>query len=782
MTATADKTLERSYNYVDKSGNVLYQVLRWNPKSFSQRAADGKGGWKNSLDGVERVPFKLPELLRSIARGETIYVCEGEKDCDALYKLGLMTTTNAQGAKYKWPDSWASYFEDAVRVVVIADNDKPGLAAAEQRAGVIARVCPDTRIIAALPGEGVKDASDWIAAGGTTEKLEELAEAAPRAKATKPRAANDLTPVIMPVMEQWRELTHRLIEDGRIDVLTPGGPLRDNGSRSMQCPMPGHEGKEDTKPSAWIGQIGTPYIWGCDQHGQLLLWPFLVASGWARDKEDAQRKVTELGYSLPVSPSRDLVSKMDPAAAKLALAELISKRSDIANGRWFVKLFASSVRFNRDRQAWYVWDGKRWLLDRGTDIEKYAKRAVDELLRQAVKLALDDEKRQILIRYALQCGTVKAVTNMLKMARSEDEIECRETDFDADPYLLNVRNGTIDLRTGELREHRQEDFITRCVDVDYDPNVRNDEWERTLLQVFCDDPDTVRYFQRAMGYSITGCVNEECFFLMYGTGRNGKGTLLESVEALFDEYVKTTPFNTFQKQKNTGGAATPELAELAGARIVVASEAPEDARFALDRLKGLTGGDRVNARFLHLNPFTYKPQFKIWIAVNYRPKANADDVAFWERVKAVPFNRTFKDEERDKTLKTRLKASLQGILTWVVEGAVVWHREGLGTCKAVEESTQDYLAENDHFTRWLTECCVTGDAKMVATTKALSDSYLKWVGENDISQFEWLNPTAFGLKLTRLGFEKDGTQKKRTGIGLRAVDEERLPESEQTPF
>src|SRR6185437_13010696 len=245
---------DRIYEYRDGDGKTLYQVARWNnPKSFSQRAADGNGGWTYSLKGVERVPFMLPELLRAVRRRETVYVVEGEKDSEALYALGLMATTNAQGAKAHWPDSWANFFAGATRVVVIADNDKPGLDAALQRAGVIARVCVDTRIIAALPGEGVKDASEWIAAGGTVEKLEELAEAAPRAKATKPNTSNGLAPLIVPVMEEWRELTHRLVDDGHIDVLMAGGRWRDDGSCPMQCPIPGHKGQEETKPSAWIG-------------------------------------------------------------------------------------------------------------------------------------------------------------------------------------------------------------------------------------------------------------------------------------------------------------------------------------------------------------------------------------------------------------------------------------------------------------------------------------------------------------------------------------------------
>lgn len=768
------KKADHIYKYVDQDGRTLYEVARWdNPKSFSQRAADGNGGWKYSLRGVERVPFRLPELLRSVGRGETIYVVEGEKDCEALYKLGLIATTNAQGAKARWPDSWADYFARAARVVVIADNDKPGLDAAKQRAGIIARLCLDTRLIEALPGEGVKDASDWIAAGGTAEELERLAEAALQAKATKAAAANDRAPVVMPIMEEWRELARQLVDDGRIDVLTPGGPWRENGSRSMRCPIPGHSGQEETKPSAWIGAVGTDYIWGCDKHGHRLLLPFLVMSGWAADKESARRKLHDLGYRLPASPARDLVPRMDEGAAKLAVAELLSKRNDIANGRWFVKLFASKLRYNRNRDKWYVWDGKRWRPDKGTERHKFAKAAVDELLRQAVKAPLEDERRDELISYALKCGTVKAANNMLEMAKSEDEVDCGEADFDSNPWLLNVLNGTIDLRTGELGPHRQEDFISKLVHVEYDPNANSELWEKTLLELFEGRQETSRYVQRAVGYSLTGDTSDECFFMLYGTGRNGKGTFIETLQALLKEYRETTPFETFLARRSSTNA-TPELAKLAGSRVVVASESAEGRAFATAQLKNLTGGDEVAARFLFQNPFTYKPQFKIWLVTNDKPMASADDYAFWERCKVVPFKHTFERGERDTTLKARLKEELQGVLTWCVEGCRAWQAEGLGTCPDVEESTREYQEENDQVAQWIADCCIVGDGK-ISTTAELLESYVAWVTANGIPKHEWLNPTVLGRTLTKRGYSKDRTGKKRSGIRLRLADE-------QTPF
>ena len=188
------------------------------------------------------------------------------------------------------------------------------------------------------------------------------------------------------------------------------------------------------------------------------------------------------------------------------------------------------------------------------------------------------------------------------------------------------------------------------VPVEYDQSARSEFWEDTLYQVFEGREDTVRYVQRAVGYSLTGDTSEECFFLLYGTGRNGKGTFIEALQALLKEYRETTSFDTFLAKRFSGNAR--RSLRISGSRVVVASESADGRAFATAQLKNLTGGDEVTARFLYANPFTYKPQFKIWLITNDKPKAPADDYAFWERCKVVPFKHTFERDERDTHAKS----------------------------------------------------------------------------------------------------------------------------------
>jgi putative DNA primase/helicase len=452
------------------------------------------------------------------------------------------------------------------------------------------------------------------------------------------------------------------------------------------------------------------------------------------------------------------------AKRSTALAALCEKRNDLGNGAWFVHLYGDRVRYNRNQQVWLFWDGKRWRADRGTDAEKYAKRAVHEMLRRGAATHDDD-----LAQYALKCGSVKARDNMLTMARSEDAVDFGQVDFDADMWLLNVNNGTIDLRTGALRPHDPDDLITTLIPVDYDPAARSELWERTLSQVFEGREETVRYFQRATGYSLTGDVRHECFFLLYGEGRNGKGTVVETLQHLLKEYRRTTQFETFLKKRFTGGINN-EFADLAGARVVVASESEDGRSFSAGVIKNLTGGDEVTTRFLYQNLFTYKPAFKIWLITNFKPGVSADDLAFWERCKVIPFKHTFAAGERNETLKTQLSAvrEQQGILAWAVRGCLDWQSQGLGSCPDVEESTKAYRDENDHFAQWLAVACVTGPDKTAATGDLLA-SYVEWCAANGIEKWKMLNPTAFGLKLKL--YPKDARGKKRTGIGLRSPRE-----------
>jgi P4 family phage/plasmid primase-like protien len=785
-------TIIATYAYRDEAGGTLFEVLRKDPKAFTQRIPTAGGEYEYKLNGVRRVPFTLPELLSDIRNGETICVVEGERDVLSLREAGVAATTFAMGADFKWTDESARYFTGAKRVIVICDNDDPGRTYGHRNAALLAKTFPemDVRVIDTLPGVPEKgDATDWIAGGGTKEVLMALATVAPRASKPRTRAGTVVEPVALPIMEEWRELAHQIADESTVPELTAGGDRRENGSRSMRCPLDGHTTGEDIKPSAWIGAEGSSYIVGCDKHGHFLLLPFLIESGWASDKPDARQKLRDLGYTLPASPAKQVTASLDEGGMRRAVNALLSATNDKANGRWFAALYAAKLRYNSDTDKWYAWDGKRWAKCTDTAIERYAKAASDEMATQAVSMGLDDETRQQLLRRASDCSNVKRWNAMLRSARSESDLECGVDDFNADPWLLNCENGTLDLRTGEVRPHSQADFITALVPVDFDPSVRSALWERTLEQVFADPSgegyvpnlDTINFFQRAIGYSLTGNTSEECFFILYGDGRNGKGTTMEPCQALLAELAEVASFNMFlDDHRPSKDGATPGMSSLVGARMVVASEAKRGAAFDEAVVKALTGNDRIKTRELYSKPFEFKPQFKIWLMTNHLPPVSASDYAFWERCKTIPYNRKFEVADRDQTLKSRLLNDLQGILTWAVEGCFAWQAaakaangKGLGTCAAVEESTRAYQADNNHLMRWLESACVIEEGAECVKIQ-LNESYNAWVSdrENGIDRDQRMNPTELGRALATAGFVlKMPSQKKRLGLRLQTANE-----------
>jgi hypothetical protein len=308
-------TIVEHHDYQDEAGHLLYQAVRAEPKSVFQRRPDGEGGWIDNLEGVRRIPFHLRALIADRARN-VVYVLESEKDVLSLHKRGLTATTSAGGAAWKWPDEWAEYFKGATRVVVIADNDKAGVEAAYQRAGVIARVCHDVRVIEALPGVPDKgDVSDWLAIeGNTKDRLEALAAKVPKfSPLPSPLQQQKAPSESVTVMEQWGALLRRVVDDGRLDGhLSFAGEWRTDGTRPIRCPFANeHQGLEETNPSAsLITQKGSGLRCHNENHKRGVLG-LLRDIGWANDTDAARRKLTALGYTLPASRPLQIVTLSD---------------------------------------------------------------------------------------------------------------------------------------------------------------------------------------------------------------------------------------------------------------------------------------------------------------------------------------------------------------------------------------------------------------------------------------------------------------------------------------
>jgi putative DNA primase/helicase len=323
---------------------------------------------------------------------------------------------------------------------------------------------------------------------------------------------------------------------------------------------------------------------------------------------------------------------------------------------------------------------------------------------------------------------------MVKLAESEPGIPVTPAQLDADPWVLNVLNGVLDLCTGKLREHRRDDLLTKLAPVAYDAAAVCPTWEAFLSRVLAGDVELIRFAQKALGYSLTGSTQEQCLFMLYGTGANGKSTFIQTISVLLGDYAQQTPTETLLVK--TGGTVNNDVARLQGARWVAAVEAEHGKRLAEVQVKQVTGGDTITARFLYGEYFEYQPAFKLWLAVNHKPVVQGTDHAIWRRIRLLPFAVTIPDAEQDKRLTEKLRAELPGILRWAVEGCLAWLQEGLEPPSVVKRATGDYRAEMDVITAFLQDCCVVEPQREVSTSE-LYKEYVDWctqMGESAISK------------------------------------------------
>jgi putative DNA primase/helicase len=338
--------------------------------------------------------------------------------------------------------------------------------------------------------------------------------------------------------------------------------------------------------------------------------------------------------------------------------------------------------------------------------------------------------------------------------------------MDRDGWLFNVVNGTIDLQTGQLREHRREDLITKMAPVAFDANATCPSWDRFMLEIMDDNKDLVGYLQRAVGYAMTADVREQVLFFLYGTGSNGKSTFIDIVLSLLGDYgMQSIPELLMVRQ---GEAHPTERADLFGRRFVACIEAEEGKRMAESLLKQLTGGDRIRARKCKQDFFEFAPTHKLFLAANHKPGIRGQDFAIWRRIKMIPFTVTFGDDRKDKGLPAKLRAELPGILNWAIRGCLDWKRNGLGEPDEVRQATAEYKSEMDIFARFLEECCVVG-ANYRAKKTEFYGRYQQWckdTGEREATA------TSVTRALHDRGINLDHGRRWYTGVGLR---DEELP-------
>lgn len=424
--------------------------------------------------------------------------------------------------------------------------------------------------------------------------------------------------------------------------------------------------------------------------------------------------------------------------------------------------------------GWLIWAGGRWKRDDRDAVVQYALVAARLKQRAVLERALPADDRDAEkawttdIRWAKRAEDIRRMEAALKTAQTMPAMAVQAGQLDASDHLIGVANGVLDLRSGQLRPGAPADLMTQRTCVAYYAAARAPRWERFLQEVFAGDADLIAFIQRAAGYSLTGETREQCYFQCYGTGANGKSTLLQILRELAGEYAKEAPFTTFEFSRQ--GNATYDLAELRGARLVLSSETGDSARLNEARIKAVTGGDTVTARFLYQSNFTYTPRFKLWFASNHKPQIRGTDTGIWRRVRLIPFTVSFK-RRADKDLIHELRAELPGILAWAVRGALAWYCDGLGEPQRVLDATEDYRAESDLFGHFFGDCTVEG-ADLVVESAALYRAYQAWCAESGLNP---MNRVKFGQRLVERGYESvlQSKSRKRAYRGLGLLDSAR---------
>lgn len=435
--------------------------------------------------------------------------------------------------------------------------------------------------------------------------------------------------------------------------------------------------------------------------------------------------------------------------------------SDIGNAERLVQWHGQALRYVSVWKSWMVYDGVRWARDENGHVERASKMTLRRMVAEAALLDDPDAKAKI-FTHCLKSESDARIKGMVARAKAESGVSVKHTLFDAEPWLFNCANGTLDLRSQSFRPHSAEDYLTKCSPVKWDPAAKAPSWDRFLLEVFDGRLDLINYLQRAVGYSLTGDTREQCLHLLHGVGANGKSTFLELLATAFGDYAIQADFATFLEQR-FDGAPRNDVARLAGARMVRSSEVGEGKRFNESLVKSLTGSETVAARFLYSEAFEFTPTFKLWFAANHKPVIRGQDHAIWRRVRLVPFTVQFDGEQRDETLKDRLMEELPGILRWCVEGCAMWLENGLQPPCDVLAATADYKVESDVIGGFIDEMCETGPGLEVSAGD-LYHAFRKWAKDN--GEYE-LSQTAFGKRISERGFgERKSSTKYRTGLRL----------------
>jgi putative DNA primase/helicase len=499
---------------------------------------------------------------------------------------------------------------------------------------------------------------------------------------------------------------------------------------------------------------------------KVIAWPEAPEHGDAADFFAEGKTAKDLRALLATATEADL---SEPDAGAEVLAD--DRFTDVGNGRRLVALFGEDLRYCEGMGCWFAWDGRRWRREADHAARERAKATAESILREAGETQ-DKTEKAALAKHGAKSLSERSLKAMLWCAQSDERIAVEADAFDADPWALNVLNGTIHLRTGELREHRRGDLLTKVAPVDYDPERRWDLWEDFLDRLTEYDQDLRHFLQRVAGYALTGSTREEKFFFVYGATRSGKSTLLNALQSAWGDYAQTVQFDSLLRRP-AGGGPRDDLAALQGVRLAVTIETEEGAKLAEGLVKQLTGGDRLRARRLYANSVEFRPTAKFVLSANVRPRVRDDDAAIWRRLTVVECPHSIPEDEADPQYKELLcdpSVSGQAILAWAVRGCLDWQAGGLQVPSSVRSASDRYRESQNPLADFLEACCVLTPAAWTSSA-ALTAAYKQWAEEVGLRMP--LSPVALARRLEAAGCqgERRGRPQQRGWLGLGLRDE-----------
>ncbi len=449
--------------------------------------------------------------------------------------------------------------------------------------------------------------------------------------------------------------------------------------------------------------------------------------------------------------------------------------SDVGNAERLLAIYGKNIRYSPIRLSWYIWSGKYWEVDHNGKIENLARKVVRkfQIEGDALPTEINGEKNKLkalIDRFILKSeadGKLKAMINQAKTFLS-----CLLKKTDQNVYLINYRNGTLDLHTGLLREFDRNDYLTKMVDLEYDPKVQCPNWLEFINKIFLGDKELINYIQKSIGYSLTGDSNLQCFYILQGGGSNGKGTFIQTIERLLGSYYSTLSPESLMERTGNNEGAREDLAKLEGTRFVCVNECEENKFFDENLLKRMSSGsnEKFTVRRMYESYFDLRPEFKMWMTTNELPRIKGTNKGIWRRVRKIPFEYDF-DLDKDKNVnffEEKLVPEINGVLNWALEGCLKWQQEGMEMPDIVKVAIENYKTDMDPIARFINENCIISET-CKAKTGDIYDLYKDWCEEN--KEYK-LSSIKLSKKLADKGFKRDRTMNFRHWIGIGISDNE----------